>query len=131
MTRNIRLVLALMVAVAAFAAVAPGASAAGTTRTAILHGSAAFPNATGKAVFKVDGAKRELQIEVEHIPALAGQKVRFFVNGNLLGSKVVSSLGAAKISRSTEKGQTVPAITDGSTVRVRTTSGTLVASGSF
>jgi|1185.fasta_scaffold173490_2 hypothetical protein len=121
----------LIAVVAAFAAIAPIAAAKGTVTTATLSGSAAFPNATGKAVYKVDGTNRELQIEVEHIPALAGQKVRFFVDGQKIGSRTVSTLGKARIARSTEKGQAVPNIVAGSVVTVKTADGTLVASGSF
>ncbi len=40
-------------------------------RTIALHGSVSFPNATGKAVYKVNGSERELEIEVQHIRVAA------------------------------------------------------------
>ena len=126
--------IAALIALVAFAAVlAPAAMAqgGGTTRSIALHGSVSFPNATGKAVYKVNGTERELQIEVEHIKVLAGKHVNVFVNGNKLASPTVSSLGVARVNRNTEKGQSVPTIKTGSTVRVRTLGGTLIASGTF
>jgi hypothetical protein len=107
------------------------ASGGGTTTKITLHPSSSFPAASGKAVSKVKGSERELQVEVEHIKSLAGKHVRVFVNGSLFASPLVSSLGAASVDRSTENGQSVPRIHAGSTVRVRTTGGTLIVSGTF
>ena len=107
------------------------ASGSGTTRTIALHGTVSFPNASGKAVYKVKGTQRELQIEVEHIAVLAGKHVNVFVNGSKLASPVVSSLGQINVNRNTERGQFVPNIQNGSTVRVRTLGGTLIAGGAF
>jgi predicted PilT family ATPase len=123
--------LIALVAIAAVLAPAAMAKGGGTTRSIALHGSVSFPNATGKAVYKVDGTERELQIEVEHIRVLAGKHVNVFVNGNKLASPLVSSLGAINVNRNTGKGQFVPTIKTGSTVRVRTLGGTLIASGTF
>ena len=126
--------IAALIALVAFAAVlAPAAMAkgGGTTRTIALHPSVSFPNASGKAVYKVNGGERELQIEVEHIRALAGKHVNVFVNGNQLASPTVNSLGNVNVNRNTERGQFVPTIRTGSTVRVRTLGGTLIASGTF
>jgi predicted PilT family ATPase len=123
--------LIALVAIAAVLAPAAMAKGGGTTRSIALHGSVSFPNASGKAVYKVDGTERELQIEVEHIRVLAGKHVNVFVNGNKLASPLVSSLGAINVNRNTGKGQFVPTIKTGSTVRVRTLGGTLIASGTF
>ena len=120
-----------LVAMAAVLATAAMASGGGTTRSIALHGSVSFPNATGKAVYKVNGSERELQIEVEHIKALAGKHVNVFVNGNKLASPLVNSFGVARVNRNTDKGQAVPNIQNGSTVRVRTLGGTLIAGGTF
>jgi predicted PilT family ATPase len=126
--------IAALIALVAFAAVlAPAAMAkgGGTTRTIALHPSVSFPNASGKAVSKVNGSERELEIQVEHIKALAGKHVNVFVNGNKLASPTVNSLGNVNVNRNTERGQFVPTIRTGSTVRVRTLGGTLIASGTF
>ena len=127
--------ISVLIACIAFVAIAPAASASGgsttTTRTIALHGSVSFPNATGKAVYKVGGGERELQIEVEHIVVLRGRHVNVFVNGNKIASPVVGSLGKIHVERNTDRGQSVPNITSGSTVRVRTLGGTLIAGGTF
>jgi hypothetical protein len=120
-----------MAVVAAFAAIAPASMAAGTTTRANLHGSAAFPNASGKAKYKVDGANRELQIEVEDINALAGTKVLFVVDGTTVGKHKVTLAGAAKLTLRTQAGQNVPNIQPGSTVEVRTAGGTPIVTGTF
>jgi hypothetical protein len=131
--RRTPLITALIALVAFAAVLAPAAlaSGGGTTRSIALHGSVSFPNATGKAVYKVNGSERELQIEVDHIKVLAGKHINVFVNGNKLASPQVSSLGIARVDRNTDKGQFVPTIKTGSTVRVRTLGGTLIASGAF
>jgi len=123
--------LIALVAIAAVLAPAAMAKGGGTTRSIALHGSVSFPNATGKAVYKVNGTERELQIEVDHIKVLAGKHINVFVNGNKLASPLVSSLGTINVNRNTGKGQFVPTIKTGSTVRVRTLGGTLIASGTF
>jgi hypothetical protein len=55
------------------------------------------------AVSTVNGTERELQIEVENIPALAGKHVNVFVNGVRLASPVVGSLGVARVNRDTPR----------------------------
>jgi hypothetical protein len=131
--RRTTILSALIACLAMVAVLAPAASASGggTTRTIALKGSISFPNATGKAVYKVNGSERELQIEVEHIRVLAGKHVNVFVNGNKLASPLVSSLGTIHVERNTDRGQAVPTIRSGSTVRVRTLGGTLIAGGTF
>ena len=132
--RRTTIITALVAAAALLASFAPAASASGgstVTRTAALHGSASFPNATGLATFKTNNDGRELEVEVQHIKVLAGKRINIFVNGNKFASPLVSSLGTVHVDRSTERGQSVPVIKAGSTVRVRTLGGTLIAGGSF
>jgi predicted PilT family ATPase len=130
--RRTTIITALVVAAALLASFAPAASASGTTtRTATLRGSVSFPNATGSATSKVSSEERELEVEVQHIKVLAGKHVNIFVNGNKWASPLVSSLGAIHVDRSTQRGQSVPKISSGSTVRVRTLGGTLIAGGRF
>jgi hypothetical protein len=131
MSRSARIALGLLAVVAAFAAIAPASMAAGTTTRVVLQGSAAFPNASGKAKYKVDGANRELGIEVQDIQALAGTRVLFVVDGSTVGKRKVTLLGAAKLTLRTQAGQNVPNIQPGSTVEVRTATGTAIVAGSF
>ncbi len=124
---------ALVAVLAALAVIVPLASAkgGGTVRQIALNHGPTFPIATGKAVYKVDGTERELQIEAEHIKQLAGKRVNVFVNGVKIGSPLVDSLGNARLNRNTSLGQPVPRIVTGSTVRVRTLGGTLILAGRF
>jgi hypothetical protein len=131
--RRTTLISALIACLAIVAVVAPAASAkgGGTTRTIALKGSISFPGATGKAVYKVNGSERELEVDLQHIRSLAGKHVNVNVNGSRLASPLVSSLGHFSVNRNTGAGQRVPTIKKGSTVRVRTLGGTLIASGTF
>ena len=131
--RRVTIISALIACLALAASMAPAAvaSGGGTVRSITLHGSSSFPNATGSAKQRVNGSERELEVEVQHIKVLAGKRVNVFVNGNKWASPLVSSLGAINVDRSTQNGQSVPTIKSGSTVRVRTLGGTLIAGGSF
>ena len=132
--RRTSLISALIGCFAVVAVIAPMAAAkdgGGTTRTIGLHGSVSFPNATGNAASKTSTEERELEVEVQHIRALAGKRVNVFVNGIKLDEPARVQPGAFHVDRSTERGQRVPRITNSSTVRVRTLGGTLIASGSF
>jgi hypothetical protein len=111
--------------------VVPAAEAKGTVTRIELSGSAQYPKANGTAKYKVDGRDREFQVELEDARQLAGSKVTVFVDGRKAGAFKVSALGTGRMKRSTERGQTVPNITDGSTVQIKTRSGALVVSGSF
>jgi hypothetical protein len=91
----------------------------------------AFPRATGSAQYQSQPGQRELQLEVEHLRSLAGKRVVISVNGAVTGSTKVSARGIAQFDRNTELAQKVPTIVHGSTVTVRTSTGTLVASGRF
>jgi hypothetical protein len=114
---------------AALALVAvPAASAATDIHEATLKGSAQFPAATGKAKFSRDNGIKQLEAEVQHVKSLAGTKLRFRVNGVLVGTATVNPLGTARINKS---GSVVPNVTAGSTIRVRRLNDVLVASGRF
>lgn len=131
--RRFTMISSLIASLAMVATIAPVASAAGTTvnRQIALKGSVSFPNATGSAQYQAQGAQRELQVEVESLKVLAGKHVNVFVNGNKWASPVVGILGKINVDRNTERGQSVPVIKSGSTVRVRTLGGTLIAGGTF
>lgn len=130
MRRFITVISSSLALLAVLAIAVPAASAA-VQRQIALHGSSSFPNATGTAQYQASSSQRELQVEVEHIKVLAGKHVNIFVNGAKWASPTVSSLGKVDVSRNTELGQSVPTIKSGSTVRVRTLGGTLIAGGTF
>jgi hypothetical protein len=131
--RRTTFITALIACLALAVAIAPAASAkgGGTTRTISLKGSVSFPNATGQAVSKVNGTERELEVDVQHIRSLAGKRVNVNVNGHLFATPRVNSLGHFTVNHNTGAGQAVPTIKAGSTVRVRTLGGTLIAGGTF
>ena len=111
-------------------AVAVPALAAVNWQITLKH-TAAFPRATGHAQYQSQPGQRELQIEAEHLRALAGKRVVFYAKGSKLGSAVVTSRGIAQIDRNTELGQTVPKIVHGSHVSVRTAAGAVILRGTF
>jgi len=128
MRTRISITIIGILAAAALIAV-PTATAATNVHTATLKGSAAFPAVTGKAKFSVDNGIRQLEAQIEDANALTGTNVRFRVDGALVGTAKVNSLGTARINKS---GSVVPAVHTGSTIRVRRASnGALVASGTF
>jgi hypothetical protein len=96
-----------------------------------LKPSAAFPRATGSAQYQSQPGQREFQVEVEHLLNLTGRYVLVQANGTNIGWSKVSSTGIAQLSRNTEVGQRVPWIVHGSTVKIKTSSGVLIASGVF
>lgn len=127
-------------------AAAASAASRGTSSTTSTSSSAArirvyafltpptggsYSSATGKASWdsRNGNAKRELELEVEHLPA--GLAVEFLMNGVSIGSRTTNSLGKAEIEFSTELGQSVPASVAGATVEVRTAAGVVIVTGSF
>ena len=111
--------------------IVPAAEAKGTETRIRLSGSAQYSNANGKAKYKVDGANREFQVELEDAKQLRGQKVTVFVDGQKVGNFAISQLGTGRMKLSTERGQAVPKIKAGSTVQVKTKAGVLIVSGRF
>jgi len=126
---RIRTTIKIIGALAAIALVAvPAASAATNVHRATLSGSKAFPAVNGKAKFSVDDGVNQLEAEIQDANALAGSKVTFIVDRQTVGSDTVNGLGNARIDVS---GASVPTVSAGSKIKVRTGSGTLVARGTF
>ena len=127
MKRTVILTVSLL-ALAALAVAAPAVQAKNDPGMRIaLKSSAAYPGASGKAKFQ-NRDQRELEIEVQHVRALAGKRVNFFVNSTKVGSARVNGLGAAQLNR---RGASFPAINTGTQVKVKTAAGKLVVSGRF
>jgi hypothetical protein len=96
-----------------------------------LKGSAQFPNAKGSAKYRDRKGEREFQVEVENVKNLAGKKLNVFVNGSKVGSMKINQLGVGRLVLNSTSGATVPQITSGSKVQVKTGQGDLVVSGKF
>lgn len=117
----------VLVALVAMAIMAPTVQAKDGRGTIIqLKPTAAYASAKGKAKYQVTG-QRELEIEIEHIRRLAGTRVSFFVNSTKVGTSRVSALGEARVDR---RGN-FPAVQSGTTIKVKTVGGRLIASGRF
>jgi hypothetical protein len=98
-------------------------------RLATLSGSAAYPAVKGKATYKVDNnGIREFQAELENALKLKGKVLGVYVNTTKVGSITVNTLGAGSLRL---VGARAPVISSGTnpTIRVRTSTGALVASG--
>jgi len=122
----------LLITLVALAVAVPAALASGGDGMRItLKPAKAFPAAKGSAKFKSKPGERELQVEVEHVRRLAGQRVVILVGGTKLGTAKVSTLGAARVSRKSDLGQRVPPVSAGTVVKVRTSAGKTVVKGSF
>lgn len=131
--KMVRWIALLALAAVAFAALPAGAQAAGsgTELRATLHGSAAFPGADGKARFRDRGGEQELEVEVEDANRLAGARLRVFVGGKQVGTLRINRFGNGSLNLNSDRGDNVPAVNAGTTVRIRTAGGTLVVSGRF
>jgi hypothetical protein len=98
-------------------------------RLAVLSSSATYPAVKGKATYKVDNnGIREFEAEVQNALALKGKVLSVYVNTTKVGSMTINTLGAGSLSR---VGAPAPVISASSnpTIRVRTSTGALVASG--
>jgi hypothetical protein len=112
--------------------IAPAAHASGGAEIKItLKGSVKYPAAKGSAKYKVDGGEREFQVELENAKSLAGKTVNVYAKGVKVGSFKVNALGAGGFNLNTDKGQSVPTISAGSLIQIKTLTGVLIVSGSF
>jgi hypothetical protein len=96
-----------------------------------LKGRSAFPRAGGGSQYQSQPGQSEFQAEVEHVRSLAGRQLLVKVNGATVGKMKVSRVGQADLTLNSELGQSVPTITAGSVVKVTTSAGALVVSGSY
>lgn len=97
----------------------------------LLSGSKQFHHAQGESEYDRQGATRELEVTVTGISRLAGKQVTVYVSGKRVGTMRVSTRGRAHREWSTAHRQSVPLAGTGSTVRVRTSGGTLIVSGTY
>jgi hypothetical protein len=110
---------------------ATAAQAAEVDLHARLSGSSAFSTATGSSDYERGSGGREVEVTVRNIAGLAGKRVGVFVAGAKVGTMRVRSTGVAHREWDTEHGDAVPFASAGDRVKVKTASGTLIASGTF
>ena len=87
MRRKITLATPILAAIMLLAVAVPALAAVNWQIT--MQHTAAFPKATGQAQYQAQPGQRELQIEAEHLAALAGKRVLFYANGSKFGGATV------------------------------------------
>ncbi|MFO1044830.1 MAG: hypothetical protein U0941_23910 [Planctomycetaceae bacterium] len=121
-----RLLIAAMFVVSAVETMIPTAVHAANANDLLitLKGSAQFPRATGKAKYQNRNRQQELQVEVENVAQLKGQRVAVFVGSTQVGIITISNLGKGSLNLRTA----VPVVTAKSAIQVVTTSGVVIVS---
>ena len=125
-----RIAVSAVIALAA-ALSAPAQAAFETDYVTGLKAASQYPSARGDSQYDREGTKREVEVTVTGIRRLAGSRVAVSVSGTRVGTMRVSSAGRAHREWSTSHGQFVPSAGAGSAVKVRTSGGTLIASGRY
>lgn len=136
MRRTTRLVGLIATAILTAALALPGTASTtdmGTDLSTRLAGRGNYPAAAGYSEYHRNMMRngREIEVRVHNISRLAGKDVTVFIDGKKLGRLAVSNSGNAHRHWATRNGQQVPRCTRGSTVKVRTPGGALVAVGSY
>ena len=122
------LVLAtLLVASAAPVAAMPGRHHLG----ARLDGTSHYSYARGHAYYEERSGHREFDVDMWGMGRLGGQTLVVFAGGHKVGSLTVRSDGGCHMHRDTGSGQSVPTLSAGDPIAVRTQGGALVASGTL
>ena len=87
---------------------------------------------SGKAVFRErPGNDLKLEVEVQDVNLAAGTVLNVLVGGQPVGTLTINTLRAGQLELETERGQAVPAITNGTTVAVRNQAGANIVNGTF
>ena len=131
-----RAALACVILFAALSALAAAPAFAGddeTIITAALSGAAIGGQTPhGDATFRSrPGNDLKLEVEVEDVNLPAGIVLNVSVGGQNIGTITLDALRAGQIELETERGQTVPAISNGTSVVVTNQSGATIVSGAF
>ncbi len=131
-----RAALACLALVATLAALAAAPAFANDDETIIEAGlvGAAIGGQTphGKAVFRQrPGNDRKLEVEVEDVNLPAGTVLGVFVGGQQVATLTLGTLRAGEVELETGRGQSVPAVANGTTVAVRNQAGANIVTGAF
>ena len=87
------------------------------------------PHGVAEQRVRNDGSSFRVQVEDVNLPA--GTVLNVLVNGTTVGTLTLDSLRQGELELNTNDGQTVPSITNGTTVVVQTSAGAALASGTF
>ncbi|MEY4916643.1 MAG: hypothetical protein RL616_556 [Verrucomicrobiota bacterium] len=88
-------------------------------------------NTKGTAKLKIKAAQQEFEVEAQVSKKLVGTVLGVTVGDTVIGTMTVNALGKAKLSLSTEAGQSVPAIAVGTLVGVVNDAGVIILAGQF
>ena len=100
-------------------------------KKAALSGSTSFSSVNGEAKWKSKSGERELEVQIQDATALSGKRLTVRIGATVVGHMRVNALGRARLVRSTQAGQKVPASVAGKDVRIKTSGDALVATGGF
>jgi hypothetical protein len=125
--------VALLATLAALAAVPALANDDEVIINAGLSGAAiGGQTPVGKAEFRQrPGNDLRLEVEVQDVNLPAGTVLNVFVGGQQIGVITLNTLRAGEVELETERGQAVPAVTNGTGVAVRNQSGANIVAGTF
>ena len=105
--------------------------AAAVDLNAGLLGSVLSPEVTGRAAYGVnDQGAAKLEVAVRAAGTAAGRTLNVFIDGTPAGSVTLDDDGQGQLRAAGEVGQSVPAVTAGSTIEVRQDE-RVIASGQF
>ncbi|HEX7317449.1 MAG TPA: DUF4214 domain-containing protein [Pyrinomonadaceae bacterium] len=86
----------------------------------------------GKAEFRQrPGNDLKLEVEVQDVNLAAGTVLNVVVGGQQVGTLAIDAFRAGRIELETERGQSVPVVTNGTTVAVRNQAGANIVTGTF
>jgi hypothetical protein len=131
-----RAALAFVALLATLAALAAAPALAGDDEviiTAPLTGAAINGRTpVGKAEFRQrPGNDLKLEVEVQDVNLPAGTVLNVLVGGQQVATLTINTLRAGEVELETERGQAVPAVTNGTAVAVRNQAGANVVAGTF
>jgi hypothetical protein len=131
-----RAALAFVALLATLAALAAAPALANDDEVVINAGlSGAAVNGqtpSGTGVFRQrPGNDLKLEVEVQDVNLAAGTVLNVVVGGQQVGTLTIDTLRAGRLELETERGQTVPAVTNGTTVAVRSQAGANLLTGAF
>lgn len=128
---RIAVTLSLLVITSLIATAEPAAAMHGRHLGARLDGTARYSFAIGHADYEGRSGHREFDIHMWNMGRLQGHTLVVFANGHKFGTFRVGSHGRCHLHRDTGFGQSVPTLSSGDPVAVKTQGGALVASGTL
>ena len=130
--RVVGIVFALVLPVLSLLATADAAAAMHDHHLgARMHGTPHYPYALGHADYEGRSGHRQFDIHMWNMGRLHGKTLVVFANGQVLGTFRVGTDGRCRMHRDTGSGQSVPTLSSGDPVAVKTRGGALVASGTL